>query len=139
MGGIYLVPKKGTEVLKQLDKDIEKDYLPFMPRQPRLDAPGVLHHVMGRGIERIKSFRSDCDRQDFFDRVATLGRGGHLLVYAWALMPNHFHLLIRTGRQPMMEYSGSEVARYLGVTTSAVNRLAVSEELPDLKQYLKLS
>jgi hypothetical protein len=38
-----------------------------------------------------------------------------------------------------MEYSGAEVARYLGVTTSAVNRLAVSEALPDLKQYLKLS
>jgi hypothetical protein len=37
-----------------------------------------------------------------------------------------------------MGYSGAEVARYLGVTTSAVNRLAVSEELPDLKQYLKL-
>jgi hypothetical protein len=36
-------------------------------------------------------------------------------------------------------YSGAEVARYLGVTTSAVNRLAVSEALPDLKQYLKLS
>lgn len=36
-----------------------------------------------------------------------------------------------------MGYSGAEVARYLGVTTSAVNRLAVSEELPDLKQYLK--
>ena len=28
--------------------------------------------------------------------------------------------------------------RYWGVTTSAVNRLAVSEELPDLKQYHKL-
>jgi hypothetical protein len=37
-----------------------------------------------------------------------------------------------------MGYSGAEVGRYLGATTSAVNRLAVSEELPDLKQYLKL-
>jgi hypothetical protein len=37
-----------------------------------------------------------------------------------------------------MGYSGAEVGRYLGVTTSAVNRLAVSEELLDLKQYLKL-
>ena len=37
-----------------------------------------------------------------------------------------------------MGYSGGEVGRYLGVTTSAVNRLAVSEELPDLKQYLRL-
>jgi hypothetical protein len=37
-----------------------------------------------------------------------------------------------------MGYSGAEVARYLGVTTSAVNRLALSEELADLGKYLKL-
>jgi hypothetical protein len=37
-----------------------------------------------------------------------------------------------------MRYFGGEVGRYWGVTTSAVNRVAVSEELPDLKQYLKL-
>ena len=32
-------------------------------------------------------------------------------------------------------YSGAEVARYLDITTSAVNRLATSEELPDLVRY----
>ena len=37
-----------------------------------------------------------------------------------------------------MGYSGAELARYLGVTTSAVNRLALSEELVDLGKYLKL-
>ena len=37
-----------------------------------------------------------------------------------------------------MGYSGAEVAQYLGVTTSPVNRLVVSEALPDLKQYLNL-
>jgi len=34
-----------------------------------------------------------------------------------------------------MGYPGAEVARFLGVTTSAVNRLAASEELPDLDRY----
>ena len=34
-------------------------------------------------------------------------------------------------------YSGAGVARFLGVTTSSVNRLAVSEELPEVKRYLK--
>jgi hypothetical protein len=33
-----------------------------MPRQARLDAPGTLHHVMGRGIERTALFRDDHDR-----------------------------------------------------------------------------
>jgi hypothetical protein len=36
-----------------------------------------------------------------------------------------------------MGYSGAQVARFLGVTTSAVNRLAVSEELPEFRKYLK--
>ena len=34
-------------------------------------------------------------------------------------------------------YSGAGVARFLGVTTSSVNRLAASEELPEVKRYLK--
>jgi putative transposase len=41
-----------------------------MPRLARLDAPGVLHHVMGRGIERRKIFISDTDRNDFLNRLS---------------------------------------------------------------------
>jgi putative transposase len=70
-----------------------------MPRKPRLDAPGALHHIMGRGIERTSIFRTDQDREDFLKRLADLCRAGELIVYAWSLMPNHFHLLLRTGRQ----------------------------------------
>ncbi|HSB68037.1 MAG TPA: transposase [Candidatus Methylomirabilis sp.] len=72
-----------------------------MPRQPRLDAPGTLHHVMGRGIERTKVFQDDTDREDFVGRLAELCRRRSLVVYAWALMPNHFHLLVRTGQAPL--------------------------------------
>ena len=72
-----------------------------MPRQPRLDAPGTLHHVMGRGIERTPIFRSDEDRADFVTRVAALCRDAQWSIYAWALMANHFHLLVRTGRAPL--------------------------------------
>jgi len=35
-----------------------------------------------------------------------------------------------------MGYSGADVARFLGITTSAVNRLAVSGELPEIEQYI---
>src|SRR3972149_2325752 len=64
-----------------------------MPRQPRLDAPGALHHVMGRGIERTKVFHGDTDRDDFVNRLAVLCRDRSLVVYAWALMPNHVPLI----------------------------------------------
>jgi len=70
-----------------------------MPRQPRLDAPGALHHVMGRGIDGVTIFRNKKDREDFFERLAGLCRADALSVYAWALMSNHFHLLLRTGNQ----------------------------------------
>jgi hypothetical protein len=46
-----------------------------MPRGPRLDAPGVLQHVMARGIEQRLLFRDDHDRQDFLDRLGTLVGG----------------------------------------------------------------
>lgn len=72
-----------------------------MPRQPRLDAPGVLHHVIGRGIERTKIFKNKVDSNDFLSRLADLCAKGELIIYAWALMSNHFHLLVRTGRQPL--------------------------------------
>ena len=72
-----------------------------MPREPRLDAPGALHHVIGRGIEKTRIFQSDIDKNDFLDRLARLGRKENFLIYAWALMPTHFHLLIRTGREPL--------------------------------------
>jgi hypothetical protein len=35
-----------------------------------------------------------------------------------------------------MGYSGANVARFLGITTSAVNRLAVSNELSAIEKYL---
>ena len=40
-----------------------------MPRQARLDAPGTLHHVIVRGIERRKIVDDDQDRQDFVSRI----------------------------------------------------------------------
>jgi REP element-mobilizing transposase RayT len=88
-------------VLKQLDSIQNLVYLQNMPRKPRMDAPGTLHHVMGRGIERAKIFRNRKDREDFLGRLADLCRDENLIVYAWALMPNHFHILARTGRQPL--------------------------------------
>jgi putative transposase len=72
-----------------------------MPRQARLDAPGTLHHIMGRGIEGIKIFRNRVDREDFLDRLGELCRAGYMGVYAWALMPNHFHLLVQTEDRPL--------------------------------------
>jgi putative transposase len=68
-----------------------------MPRQARLDAPGVLQHIMARGIERREIFKDDTDRKSFLGRFATILEETQSQCYAWALIPNHFHLLLRTG------------------------------------------
>jgi putative transposase len=85
-----------------------------MPRGPRLDAPGVLHHVMARGIERGRIFRDDHDRDDFVDRLVALVEDAAVTVYAWALIPNHFHLLVRTERRPLSRSMRSLLTGYAG-------------------------
>ena len=72
-----------------------------MPRQARLDAPGVLQHVMARGIERRKIFWDDKDCSSFLERLAVILEETQTQCYAWTLIPNHFHLLLRTGPTPL--------------------------------------
>ena len=85
-----------------------------MPRQPRLDAPNTLHHVMVRGLERRTIFREDADRADFVARLAALAETGGVAVYAWALLPNHAHLLVRTGNRPLARSMRSLLTGYAG-------------------------
>ncbi len=68
-----------------------------MPRKARLDVEGTLHHVMARGIERGSIFRNDDDRQRFLERLGQLSEKMSTCIYAFALIPNHFHLLLRSG------------------------------------------
>lgn len=68
-----------------------------MPRRARLDAPGVLHHVTARGIERCDIFRDDADRLDLLERIGDATRIDGVCILAWSLMTNHCHLLVRSG------------------------------------------
>lgn len=83
-----------------------------MARGPRLDAPGALHHVRARGIERRPIFLDDADRENFLARIGGLVETGALVAYAWALMPNHVHLLVRTGTQPLERAMRALLAGY---------------------------
>lgn len=74
-----------------------------MPRGPRLDAPGCLHHVIARGIARRVLVADDGDRERFSGRLARLARNAATAVLAWALRPNHYHLLLRTTAMPLSE------------------------------------
>ena len=72
-----------------------------MPRQSRIDAPGALHHIVVRGIERRKIFFDDQDRYPFLEWLGAAVESTEAICYAWALIPNHFHLLLWTGTVPI--------------------------------------
>ena len=68
-----------------------------MPRQARLDAPGTLHHIILRGMEKRRIVDDDKDRQNFVKRLGDLSEETETKIYAWSLLTNHAHLLLRSG------------------------------------------
>ena len=72
-----------------------------MPRQARIDAPNALHHIIVRGIERRRIFHDDSDRKSFLERLGSILLETSTSCYGWALLPNHFHLCLRTGTHPI--------------------------------------
>jgi len=56
---------------------------------------------MIRGIERTAIFRTDEDRDSFLDRLGEILIGSSTPCYAWSLLGNHAHFLLRTGRIPI--------------------------------------
>ncbi len=85
-----------------------------MPRRARIDASGALHHIICRGIERRKIFRDDADRDAFIRRLGTVLKETQSFCYAWALIPNHFHLLLRTGSTPIATVMQRLLSGYAG-------------------------
>ncbi len=70
-----------------------------MPRHARLDAPGALHHIMVRGINKTDIFTDNLDKARFLERLGENVTEGKCSIYAWVLMDNHVHLLFKSGRQ----------------------------------------
>ena len=85
-----------------------------MPRGPRLDAQGVVHHVMVRGIEQRDIFRNDADRDDFVRRLARLLPDTQTTCFAWCLLSNHLHLVLRSGPHGLAHLMRRLLTGYVG-------------------------
>ncbi len=72
-----------------------------MPRQARLHFPGSLHHVMARGIHGQDIFLDKKDYDHFFNRLEEVFSNSDHSCFAWALLNNHLHLLIKSGDLPL--------------------------------------
>jgi REP element-mobilizing transposase RayT len=107
---------------------------------------------MARGLDRQTIFRDNRDREDFVRRVAGLVEAGALTVYAWALLPTHSHLLVRTGTRPLARSMRSLLTGYAGAFNRRHKRtghlfqnryksIVVEEEryLLELVRYLHLN
>lgn len=75
-----------------------------MPRQARLDAPGTLHHVIVRGVGKRSIVDDRKDRGNFVSRMGEVASDTGTEIYAWALMTNHAHILLRSGTFGLSRY-----------------------------------
>lgn len=75
-----------------------------MARRPRLFASGLLYHVIVRGNQRRKTFRTAEDYQAYLKRVASYQKKYGVRILAYCLMPNHAHLLLETGSVPLSKF-----------------------------------
>jgi REP element-mobilizing transposase RayT len=75
-----------------------------MPRKARLDVAGTLHHIILRGIEKRQIFDDNLDRETFVNRMGQLALETKTKIYAWSLLTNHAHLLMRSGPEGLPQY-----------------------------------
>jgi putative transposase len=66
-----------------------------MARLARIVAPGIPHHVTARGNRREAIFFEDGDQDLYCDLLAEQMRKAGVEVWAYCLMPNHVHLILR--------------------------------------------
>tara|TARA_R110002073_G_scaffold333886_1_gene522298 strand:+ start:566 stop:937 length:372 start_codon:yes stop_codon:yes gene_type:complete len=69
---------------------------------------------MGRGLERRTIFATDEDKEDFVSRLASGLEKADAPCLAWAMMSNHYHLLVRAGTQPLSDLMRNLLGGYAG-------------------------
>jgi len=72
-----------------------------MPRKPRIEYEGAFYHVITRGNQKQKIFKSPADYQKYIRQLSYYKTRYHFAIYAFVLMSNHVHILIETKDAPL--------------------------------------
>ena len=83
-----------------------------MARKPRIHFPGALYHVIARGNRRQRIFREDSDYELYLQFLEEYKERYRFTLYAYALLPNHLHLLIEVGETPLSQLMQTLQFRY---------------------------
>lgn len=65
-----------------------------MARRARLVVPDIVHHVVARGVNKTRIFRTRADKEQYLLRAARIATEERVLVHGYCLMPNHVHFLL---------------------------------------------
>ncbi len=84
-----------------------------MPRSARKVSDSGIYHVMLRGINRQDIFLDDEDHRRFLLHLTKCKKICGFEIYAWCLMKNHVHLVIKTEKVPLGEIFRRLGSRYV--------------------------
>jgi REP element-mobilizing transposase RayT len=96
-----------------------------MLRGARLDSPGTLHHVIIRGIEKREIVADDKDRGIFVSGMGSVALKTGTNIYAWALMTNHAHILLKSDHPRLSAFMRMFLAGFLFGDGSAIWSLGI--------------
>lgn len=83
-----------------------------MPRIARLTHKGGFYHIFNRGLEKKAIFRQDKDYHKLLTKLSELLVDNHWTIYAYCLLPNHFHLLVEEKKLPIAKLIGRLFTSY---------------------------
>ena len=86
-----------------------------MPRTARIHILSGYYHLMGRGLERQNILSSEADKRDFLCRLGKALDHNDMQSLAWALMTNHFHILVRVEPTRFCKLMSSVLIGYAGL------------------------
>ena len=69
-----------------------------MSRSWRIEYEGALYHLLSRGNDGKNIFEDDRDRKVFLKTVGEMSERFEMNIYAYVLMGNHYHLMVKTER-----------------------------------------